>query len=77
MKLDPDEKELLESVERGEWQPAAGDEMFRTRDLARKHLRADVEAGCDGCDPLQDGGSTDEGDPARDFSTKPPRQADE
>jgi hypothetical protein len=30
-KLDPDEKELLESVERGEWKSAAGGKRERTR----------------------------------------------
>ena len=30
MKLDPDEKELLESVERGQWKPAAGSRRERT-----------------------------------------------
>ena len=31
MKLDADEKELLESVERGEWKSAAGGKRERTR----------------------------------------------
>jgi hypothetical protein len=31
MKIDADEKELLESVERGEWKPAGGGERDRTR----------------------------------------------
>jgi hypothetical protein len=31
MKTDPDEKDLLESVERGEWKSAAGGKRERTR----------------------------------------------
>jgi predicted DNA binding CopG/RHH family protein len=31
MKLDPDEKELLESVERGEWKSASGGRRERAR----------------------------------------------
>jgi predicted DNA binding CopG/RHH family protein len=31
MKIDADEKELLDSVERGEWKPAAGGKHERTR----------------------------------------------
>ena len=31
MKIDADEKELLDSVERGEWKPAAGGKRERTR----------------------------------------------
>ena len=31
MKIDGDEKELLESVERGEWKPAGGGKRERTR----------------------------------------------
>ena len=31
MKLDAEEKELLESVERGEWKPAGGGKRERTR----------------------------------------------
>jgi len=47
MKLDPDEKKLLESFERGEWKPTSADEVARMRELARRHLRADVQAGLD------------------------------
>ncbi len=31
MKLDPNEKDLLESVERGEWRPARGGKRERSR----------------------------------------------
>jgi hypothetical protein len=47
MKLDPDEKNLFESFERGEWKPASADEVARMRELARQHLGADVQAGFD------------------------------
>jgi len=47
MKLDPDEKKLLESFERGEWKPGSDDEVARMRELARQHLGADVQAGFD------------------------------
>jgi len=47
MKLDPDEKTLLESFDRGEWKPTNADEVARMRELARQHLRADVRAGSD------------------------------
>jgi len=50
MRLDPDEKTLLESFERGEWKPAGADEVARMRELARQHLRADVQAGFDALD---------------------------
>lgn len=50
MKLDPDEKKLLESFERGEWKPVEADEGARMRELARQHLRADVQAGFDALD---------------------------
>jgi hypothetical protein len=50
MKLDPDEKKLLESFERSEWKPASADEVARMRELARQHLRADVQAGFDALD---------------------------
>jgi hypothetical protein len=45
MKLDPDEKKLVESFERGEWKPVDGGEIARMRELARNQLRADVRAG--------------------------------
>jgi len=43
MKLDADEKELLESVERGEWKSAAGGKRGRPRDsrYAKATLRKD------------------------------------
>jgi len=46
MNLDPDEKELLESFERGEWLSVAGDEAARLRELVRKRQPscADVKA---------------------------------
>ena len=47
MNLDPDEKAWLESIARGEWKPTAGDDVARMRELARQHLRADVQAGFD------------------------------
>lgn len=47
MKLDPDEKQLLESVERGEWKPAGAGEVARKRALVRERLGADVQAGFD------------------------------
>jgi hypothetical protein len=47
MKLDPDEKELLDSIARGDWKPIAGDEVVRMRVLARQQLRLDVHAGFD------------------------------
>ena len=50
MRLDPDEKTLLESFERGEWKPAGADEVARMRELARQHLRAGVQAGFDALD---------------------------
>ena len=50
MKLDPDEKELLESFERGEWKPTSADEAARMRELARRHLRAEVQRGFDALD---------------------------
>ena len=50
MKLDPDEKKLLESFERGEWKPTSADEAARMRELARRHLRADVQASFDALD---------------------------
>lgn len=37
--LSLDEKELLESFERGEWKPASADEVARMRELARNRLR--------------------------------------
>jgi predicted DNA binding CopG/RHH family protein len=40
MKLDADEKELLESVERGEWKPARGGKRERTR-YAKATFRKD------------------------------------
>ena len=39
MKLDPDEKELLESFERGEWKPTSADEVARMRELATRSKR--------------------------------------
>lgn len=33
MNLNPDEKELLESFERGEWKPVDADEIARTREI--------------------------------------------
>jgi hypothetical protein len=45
MTLNPDEKALLESFERGEWKPVDADEVARMRELARNHLRADVRSG--------------------------------
>ena len=50
MKPDPDEKKLLRSFERGEWKPTSADEATRMRELARQHLRADVQAGFDAID---------------------------
>lgn len=50
MKLDPDEKKLLRSFERGEWKPTSADEAARMRERARQHLRADVQAGFDAID---------------------------
>lgn len=47
MKLDPDEKELLESVERGEWKSAGAGEVARMGERVRQRLRADVQAGFD------------------------------
>ncbi len=47
MKLDPDKKKLLESFDRGEWKPTNADEVARMHELARQHLRADVQAGFD------------------------------
>ena len=47
MTLDPDEKALLESVERGEWKPTVRDDAARIRELARQQLRVDVHAGFD------------------------------
>jgi hypothetical protein len=44
-KLDPDEKKLLESFERGDWKPKPGYEIARMRELARQQRRVDVEAG--------------------------------
>ena len=38
MKIDADEKELLESVERGEWKSAGGGERERTR--CARHVKA-------------------------------------
>jgi hypothetical protein len=58
MKLDPDEKKMLESFERGEWKPTSAAEAARMRELARRHLRADVQAGFDALD-RGDGGSYD------------------
>jgi len=52
MKLDPDEKKLLESFERGEWKPVGDEDVARMRELARRHLREDVQAGFD---PLASG----------------------
>jgi hypothetical protein len=37
MKLDADEKELLESVERGEWKSAPGGKRERTRYASFRH----------------------------------------
>lgn len=45
MKLDPYEKEMLESFERGEWKPTNADEVGRMREFARQQLRANVRAG--------------------------------
>lgn len=63
MNLDPDEKELLESFERGEWRSVHGDEAARLRELVRERTPrcADVEAGFD---PPLDGGPTDDEQPA-------------
>ena len=36
MKIDADEKELLESVERGEWKSAGGGKRERARDSYRE-----------------------------------------
>ena len=47
MKLDLNEKSLLESIERGDWQPTKAGDVARMRELARQHLRADVQAGVD------------------------------
>lgn len=47
MKLYPDEKALLESIERGEWKPTTAGDVARMREMARQHLRADVQAGVD------------------------------
>ena len=41
MKIDADEKELLESVERGEWKSAAGGKRERTRYYAKATFRKD------------------------------------
>ncbi len=45
LKLDPNEKTLVESFEPGDWQPIPGYEIARKRELARRQLRVDVEAG--------------------------------
>jgi hypothetical protein len=50
LELDPDEKKLLESFERGELKPTSADEAARMRELARQHLRADVQASFDATD---------------------------
>lgn len=47
MKLDPDEKKLLESFEGEEWKSADAGEVDRMRELARNQLGADVRAGFD------------------------------
>lgn len=48
MTLNPDEKEVLESFERGEWKPVDdGDEVARMLELVRHQLRADVRANFD------------------------------
>jgi predicted DNA binding CopG/RHH family protein len=46
MKMDADEKELLESVERGEWKPAGGGKRARARfsPYAKATFRKDLEA---------------------------------
>ena len=46
MKIDADEKELLESVERGEWKSADGGKRERTRYVraAKATFRKDLEA---------------------------------
>lgn len=46
MTLNPDEKELLESFERGEWRSVVGDRAA-LRKLARERLRIDVQPGLD------------------------------
>jgi predicted DNA binding CopG/RHH family protein len=46
MKIDADEKELLDSVERGEWKSTGGGKRERTRysRYAKATFRKDVEA---------------------------------
>ena len=46
MKLDPDERKLLESIERGEWTSVEGDRIA-VREYARQQLRLHVKAGFD------------------------------
>ena len=46
MTLDPDERKLLESFERGEWTSVEGDRIA-VREYARQQLRVDVKAGFD------------------------------
>ncbi|MGE3507266.1 MAG: hypothetical protein AB7N65_00090 [Vicinamibacterales bacterium] len=47
MKLDPDDKELLESFERGEWKPTSSSDVDRMGQLARQQLHVHVCAGLD------------------------------
>ena len=47
MKLDPDEKKLLKSFERGEWKPTADGELARLRELAQQGIRRNAVVGPD------------------------------